>query len=97
MTPAHSDALAATAVVQPAGNVRRAAVAVLSGLMHLWKTRQAMRQLSEMSDWQLADIGLTRCDVDMVALRAPRNEATRRLQVIASERVRAMVPDRRSF
>ncbi|MBN7763997.1 DUF1127 domain-containing protein [Nitratireductor aquibiodomus] len=41
-----------------------------------------------MSDWQLADIGLTRCDVDTAALSVPRAQVTQRLQTVAHERAR---------
>ncbi|WP_295815084.1 DUF1127 domain-containing protein [uncultured Nitratireductor sp.] len=88
MTCVQTNTVASTAVAQPAGMVRAVAVSFVLKVTRFWKTRDAMRQLSEMSDWQLADIGLTRSDLDSVALNAPRILATRALQEIAYERTR---------
>ncbi|WP_292899230.1 MULTISPECIES: DUF1127 domain-containing protein [unclassified Nitratireductor] len=88
MTRAETQTFAMTAVEQPAGVVRAITVSILAKATNYWRARTAMRHLSEMSDWQLADIGLTRSDVDMVALRAPRKLATQALQEIAYERAR---------
>ena len=88
MTRAETQTFAMTAVSQPAGVVRAITASLLARATRYWKVRTAMRHLSEMSDWQLADIGLTRSDVDMVALRNPRKLATQALQEIAYERTR---------
>ena len=92
MTRAETQTFAMTAVSQPAGVVRAIAVSILAKTKNYWQARTAMRHLSEMSDWQLADIGLTRSDVDMVTLRAPRKLATQALQEIAHERPRMSAP-----
>ena len=88
MPRAHTDALAVTAVPQPAGVVRALTVSLCAKLTGLLSARRAAGQLSEMSDWQLADIGLTRCDVDTAALSVPRAQMTRQLQTVAHERAR---------
>ncbi|MFC5584497.1 DUF1127 domain-containing protein [Nitratireductor kimnyeongensis] len=88
MTRAATQPFAMTAASQPAGVVRAIAASILAKAKNYRQTRTAMRHLSEMSDWQLADIGLTRSDVDMVALRGPRKLATQALQEIAHERTR---------
>ncbi|EKF40886.1 DUF1127 domain-containing protein [Nitratireductor indicus] len=97
MSRAQSDALALPASTRPTGNVRLVARNVVSAWMHFWKTRTALRQLSEMSESHLADIGLTRCDVDTVVLRSSKVRATRELQSIAHERARSMVLNNRNL
>ncbi|EKF20602.1 DUF1127 domain-containing protein [Nitratireductor pacificus] len=86
MTPAASDAFATTAAARPVAIARLAVVSVFASLRRFWQTRQAMHQLSEMSDWQLADIGLTRCDIDVVSLSVAHGDVTRALQELAAER-----------
>jgi len=51
-----------------------------------WKNRRAFYRLGEMSDAELADIGLTRADLH-VAIAVPfGRDPTAKLRVIASER-----------
>ncbi|ESX82769.1 MULTISPECIES: DUF1127 domain-containing protein [unclassified Mesorhizobium] len=65
----------ATRVANAAANVYRA-----------WKNRRAFYRLGEMSDAELADIGLTRADLH-VAVGVPfGRDPTERLRVIAVER-----------
>ncbi|WP_048648682.1 DUF1127 domain-containing protein [Nitratireductor soli] len=93
MTRADSDAFAMTAAARPVGIARHAVSSFMAAVSRFWKTRQAMHQLSEMSDWQLADIGLTRCDIDVVSLSVPHGDATRALQEIAADRTRPRMPN----
>jgi uncharacterized protein YjiS (DUF1127 family) len=52
-----------------------------------WKNRRAFYQLGEMTDFELADIGLTRADLH-VAIDAPfGTDPTVRLRAIATDRV----------
>ncbi|WP_367715914.1 DUF1127 domain-containing protein [Nitratireductor sp. GISD-1A_MAKvit] len=88
MSRAQTQPFAMSAVSQPAGAVRAVTRSLLARLARYWEARSAVRHLSEMSEWQLADIGLTRSDVDSVALNGARRLATRRLQEIAQERTR---------
>lgn len=49
--------------------VARATNAV-AAILRAWKNRREVYRLGEMTDWELADIGLTRADLH-VAIRAP--------------------------
>lgn len=80
------DARAAHPVATLARAACRAVMAAAHAWLRFWRTRTAMRQLSEMTETQLADIGLTRCDLDRVTLRAPRGRATEVLEGIARQR-----------
>jgi uncharacterized protein YjiS (DUF1127 family) len=68
-----------------AAAVSRVAGALGKFLRGLWRRREVNR-LGELSDHQLADIGLTRSDL-VVALHAPlHTDPTTRLSTLASER-----------
>src|SRR5690606_12721244 len=54
-------------------------------LLKLWRNRRAFRRLSELTDHELADIGLARADLD-VALGASPSDPTARLMAIADAR-----------
>jgi uncharacterized protein YjiS (DUF1127 family) len=57
-------------------------------MIRLWKNRRAIYQLGELSDTQLADIGLRRGDL-LVAYNMPLDvDPTERLGVMASARAR---------
>ena len=59
----------------------------LSTVFRIWKNRRAFHRLGEMSDAELADIGLTRADLS-VAIDAPLGaDPTVRLRLLAEERV----------
>ncbi|AZO64441.1 MULTISPECIES: DUF1127 domain-containing protein [unclassified Mesorhizobium] len=64
----------------------RAANAI-SNVYRAWKNRRAFYRLGEMSDSELADIGLTRADLH-VAIEVPfGRDPTERLRVIATDRM----------
>lgn len=57
------------------------------GFFHAWQNRRTFHRLGEMSDAELADIGLTRADLS-VAISLPfGSDPTAKLRSIASERV----------
>ena len=59
---------------------------VLANAYVAWKNRRAFYRLGEMSDAELADIGLTRADLH-VAIDVPfGRDPTAKLRVIASDR-----------
>lgn len=62
-------------------------VNVLANSYRAWKNRRAFYRLGEMSDAELADIGLTRADLH-VAIDVPfGSDPTVKLRAIATERV----------
>jgi uncharacterized protein YjiS (DUF1127 family) len=62
-------------------------IRVAADLYRAWKNRRAFYRLGELSDAELADIGLTRTDLH-VAVTAPfASDPTVRLRAIADERV----------
>ncbi|MCT8998778.1 DUF1127 domain-containing protein [Chelativorans intermedius] len=61
----------------------------------LWANRRAMRQLREMSDWELRDIGLEPEDIARAYQVPIYDDPTRRLQQIARERARREMLHRR--
>jgi uncharacterized protein YjiS (DUF1127 family) len=62
-------------------------VNALANAYRAWKNRRAFYRLGEMSDAELADIGLTRADLH-VAIDIPFGcDPTAKLRAIASERV----------
>lgn len=76
-----------------AAEPRRAFVARIAGVvantLRIWRNRSAMRRLTELSDWELADIGLERDDL-FVAYEGPLGgDPTQTLQRIARDRARA--------
>ena len=78
-----------SALSSPVGHRPALARQVLRGLAALWRTlrnREEMRKLSDLSDWELADIGLTRDDL-MAAYEMPfTTDPTRMLDRRARER-----------
>lgn len=92
------DASPLTAARKPAIGARWAdrALALFGRFSEYWRNRRALRQLSEMSDWQLADIGLTRSDVDIATLYSGGAAGTRFLGRIAQERARTSIADHRT-
>ncbi|HEV2505738.1 MAG TPA: DUF1127 domain-containing protein [Mesorhizobium sp.] len=57
------------------------------GIFHAWQNRRTFYRLGEMSDAELADIGLTRADLS-VAIDLPfGSDPTVKLRSIASERI----------
>ena len=73
-------------VARPATSTR--VIRVAADLYRAWKNRRAFYRLGELSDAELADIGLTRTDLH-VAVAAPfASDPTVRLRDIAGERAR---------
>jgi uncharacterized protein YjiS (DUF1127 family) len=65
------------------------AVAVFGNLYRAWKNRRHVNRLADLSDHELADIGLTRSDLAVV-LRSPIGvDPTSRLSAMARERFTA--------
>lgn len=52
------------------GSMRPVRTGLIARLIQIWRNRRETESLLELSDHQLADIGLTRADVDC-ALRVP--------------------------
>ncbi len=63
MTTVDHGSASITSAMRPALPLR--AVAYISGLLRAWHNRQAFIRLGEMSDYELADIGLTRTDLQL--------------------------------
>ena len=59
---------------------------VAAALYRDWNNRRQFRQLREMSDWELADIGLTRDDLRAAHYRRPDVDPTAHLAAIKRER-----------
>lgn len=55
-------------------------------LVTLWKNRRTFRRLSEMTDAELADIGITRADIDDATEVSFGRDPTARLMAIAGAR-----------
>jgi len=60
----------------------------ISEMWRLWSNRRAMRRLSDLTDWELVDIGLTREDIALAYDGPIFDDPTRRLEQIARERAR---------
>ncbi len=74
------------------GLAMRLAIAV-SAAYRGWKNRREFRRLGEMSDYELADVGLTRADIHL-AMSSPFDfDPTARLGVLAEARVETMRKD----
>lgn len=77
----------------PSSRIARAATRLLRVVADAWramKNRRAFYRLGELSDAELADIGLTRTDLH-VAFDGPLgSDPTMRLRVIADERFNAV-------
>lgn len=72
----------------PAGRIADAFVAFLRA----WKHRREVYRLGEMSDSELADIGLTRSDLNVVVGLPLGNDPTTHLGVLAEARRREIAP-----
>jgi len=63
-------------------------VRTISQMWRLWSNRRAMRRLSDLTDWELVDIGLTREDIARAYEGSIFDDPTRRLEKIARDRAR---------
>lgn len=82
----HATPPVATARPAPMAQVFRVAARLAGRMVRAWRERSAMRRLAELSDWQLADIGLTREDLLGAGGGTMENESTRMLQDTARRR-----------
>lgn len=64
------------------------AMSAAAALFRAWKNRRAFRRLGEMTDVELADIGLTRADLSFASGLSLGVDPTQRLGAIAAERIR---------
>jgi len=64
-------------------------VATVANAWRAWKNRHAFYALGEMSDVELADIGLTRADLSVVQTLSLGEDPTSHLGSIASARLRS--------
>jgi uncharacterized protein YjiS (DUF1127 family) len=85
MSATHFAAESSRVAARPAATTR--ALDKLAGVFRAWKNRRIFYRLGEMTDAELADIGLTRADLH-VAIDGPLGiDPTARLRAIAEERV----------
>ncbi|MBN9243659.1 MAG: DUF1127 domain-containing protein [Mesorhizobium sp.] len=84
MSAAHFAAETSRVAARPAATTR--ALEALSNLYRAWKNRRAFYRLGELSDTELADIGLTRADLSVAIDMPLGTDPTRRLRAIAAER-----------
>ncbi len=83
MSAAHLAAESSRVAARPAAT---RVLNTLSNLFRAWKNRRAFYRLGELSDAELADIGLTRADLS-AAIDVPLGtDPTARLRAIAEER-----------
>ncbi len=79
----HGAPFTASAASRPAFVMRLASAA--NRMLRVWKNRRAARRLADLSDWELADIGLERSDVHE-AFAFERGDPTLRLSRIVRSR-----------
>lgn len=73
---------------RPAVTTLQGIVNVLSNFLRAWKNRREVYRLGEMSDTELADIGLTRSDLTVVVDLPFRQDPTEHLGALAAARQR---------
>lgn len=78
----------ATLAGQHAAFATRAVIAV-ANLLRAWKNRRAVYRLGELSDFELADIGLTRSDLSVAVALPFSADPTVHLGSLAEARIRA--------
>jgi uncharacterized protein YjiS (DUF1127 family) len=74
----------------PTGKVAHPAArltGIVADLYRTWKNRRAFYRLGELSDAELADIGLTRTDLHVVVASPFGRDPTVRLRALAEERL----------
>jgi uncharacterized protein YjiS (DUF1127 family) len=77
----------------PSGKVAHSAArltGIVSDVYRAWKNRRAFYRLGELSDAELADIGLTRTDLHVVVASPFASDPTMRLRELADERIGTM-------
>jgi len=65
---------------QPRGVSLKRVAQALGAAYRAWLGRRAVASLDELEDWQLADIGLQRCDIDRLRGFTPIRDPTIELQ-----------------
>ena len=75
-------------VARPAGSVYGRVVDAVMNFLRAWKNRREVYRLGEMSDTELADIGLTRSDLNVVVDLPFGRDPTARLGTLAAARQR---------
>jgi uncharacterized protein YjiS (DUF1127 family) len=63
---------------------------IVADLYRMWKNRRAFYRLGELSDAELADIGLTRTDLHVVVAAPFASDPTLRLRELVDERIGTM-------
>ena len=87
MSTCEAVTLSSPLAAQP--SVRARATAGIAAFVRAWKNRRAFYRLGELTDTELADIGLTRADLH-VAIDIPfGSDPTVKLRALASERTAA--------
>jgi len=84
MTAHHLAAGTSRVARRPALTIR--ALDKLSNLYRAWKNRRVFYRLGELSDAELADIGLTRADLHVAVGVSLGGDPTTRLRAIAQDR-----------
>ena len=64
-------------------------VNLVAGMIRIWMNRREIYRLGEMSDWELADIGLTRADLHVASCVPLGEDPTILLGSVAEARIRA--------
>ena len=83
----------AAAALRPALAVR--VVNAVAAQLRAWKNRRAVYRLGELSDWELADIGLTRSDLHIAWSSPVGTDPTLELGLIATARALKEQSERR--
>jgi uncharacterized protein YjiS (DUF1127 family) len=76
------------AAARPVTHVVRAIVNAVADFLRAWKNRREIYRLGEMTEAQLADIGLTRSDLSVVVDLPFTHDPTTRLGSLAAGRQR---------
>lgn len=73
---------------RPLANAAARVVGAVSNFLRAWKNRRAFYRLGEMSDAELADIGLTRSDLSVAVDLSFGRDPTAHLGAVAEARLR---------
>lgn len=78
----------ATATLRPGAFAAKRVVVAIHAFLRAWKNRREIYRLGEMSDAALADIGLTRSDLNVVIALPLTDDPTTHLGTLAEARRR---------